>query len=99
MKITERIPTEMYAYFEIEFDSLEEFKGNYAKIRDAINDKIPKPEPIPHCSICQKPMMKSVAGRYYCKHLVDGKVEWGTAEYPEPELKETEKKFLKDFNN
>jgi len=97
MKITERIPTEMYAYFELEFDSYEDFKKNYAKARDLINGKIPKPEPIPHCSICQKPMSKSKHGKWYCKHLVDGNIEWGNAEYPEKEPNEKEKAFLKDL--
>ena len=75
-KITERIPTEMYAYFEIEYDSITEFK----KERDNILKELPLPQPekVPNCSICKKPMKKSKAGKYYCKHGED----WGEEVFP-----------------
>ena len=36
-------------------------------------------EPIPTCSICKKPMKKSKAGKFYCKHP-EG---WGQKVYPQ----------------
>lgn len=100
MKITQKISNyEPNEYFMIEFDSLDEFKKNYAKTKDFLLDKLPKPEPIPVCHICHNPMMKSSKGKFYCKHLTDGKIEWGNPIYPEEEPKEKHKEFLSGLEN
>ena len=98
MKIIQRIPSsELYAFYEIHYESLEEFGKLHAKATDIIRGKLPKPEPVPVCSICKKNMQKSSKGKFYCKHIVDGQIEWGKAVYPEKEPTEKTKEFFKDM--
>ena len=78
MKITERIPTKMFAYFEVEYKDLAEFQKERPKVTEVLKGFQPKPEPIPTCSICEKPMKKSKAGSWYCKH----NDEWGEPVFP-----------------
>lgn len=38
MKITVRIPTAQYAYYEIQYDSIDEYKAEHPKLKDAIKE-------------------------------------------------------------
>jgi len=89
------------SYLEVGIDV---FKG---KVKSApvktvpVQDKseIEKGESVPLCSICGKPMRKSKAGRWYCRHKDEesGQIVWGDPVYETKHTPE-EEKFLEELD-